>query len=140
MTLHLPWPLADGGSSNADKTSSTHPNLIPLDVLNSMRQKEHMRKNPFWYFNSTDCDSSTSNLAVNQNLQITLSWFLLIRFQIWRYIQKALDQESSWWKTHFYILSVIPPKMRVTFHLPRGLKSGPWPRRNFWNMRFHFFT
>ena len=30
--------------------SSTHPNLIPSNVLSSMRQREDMRKNPLWYF------------------------------------------------------------------------------------------
>ena len=26
------------------------------------------------------------------------------------------------------------------FNFLEGLKSGPWPRRNFWNMGFYFFT
>ena len=30
--------------------SSTLPNLIPLDVLSSMRQREHMIKKPIWDF------------------------------------------------------------------------------------------
>ena len=30
--------------------SSTHPNSITSDVLSSMSQREHMRKNPFCYF------------------------------------------------------------------------------------------
>ena len=50
MTLHLPWSLVDGRSSNVDKMSSTHTNLIPLDVLNSMSQREEIRINPFWDF------------------------------------------------------------------------------------------
>ena len=50
MTLHLPWSLADGGSSKVDKMSSTHPNIIPSVAMSSMRQREDMRKNPFLYF------------------------------------------------------------------------------------------
>ena len=50
MTLHLPWSLANGGSSKVDKISSTHMNLILSDVLSLIIQRECMRKNPFWYF------------------------------------------------------------------------------------------
>ena len=50
VTLHLPWSLVDGGSSKDDKMSSTHLNSIQLDVLNSMRQREYMRKISFWDF------------------------------------------------------------------------------------------
>ena len=42
--------MADGRSLKADKISFTYPNLIMSDVLSSMRQREDMRKNPFWYF------------------------------------------------------------------------------------------
>ena len=47
VTLHLPWSLADGGSSKDDKMSSTHPNPILLVIMSSMRQMEDMSKNPF---------------------------------------------------------------------------------------------
>ena len=40
--------LADGKASKADKMSSTHPNLIALDVFSFMSQGEHMRKKWFW--------------------------------------------------------------------------------------------
>ena len=57
--------------------SSSHPNSIFPDVMNSMREREDVRKNHFDIFGSTGCDPSTSSLAVDQNLQIKLSWFLL---------------------------------------------------------------
>ena len=47
VTLHLPQPLMDGEDSKTNKMSSTHPNLIPSDVMDSMRQEEHMEKKPF---------------------------------------------------------------------------------------------
>ena len=47
VTLHLPWPLVDGEASKANKMSYTHPNSNLTDVLDSMREGEHMRKNPF---------------------------------------------------------------------------------------------
>ena len=47
VTAHLPSTLVVSGSSNIDKMSSTHPNLIPSVVMSSMRQKEEMRKNIF---------------------------------------------------------------------------------------------
>ena len=50
MTLHLPWSLTDGGASKDDKISSTHPNSIPSDVLCSMSQRKHMKKNSFQDF------------------------------------------------------------------------------------------
>ena len=40
----------DGEASKDDKMSSTHPNLNMLDVLDSMSQGEHTRKNPFYDF------------------------------------------------------------------------------------------
>ena len=50
MTLQIPWPLADDETSKDDKMSSTHPNLNPSYVLDSIRQEESMRKNTFLYF------------------------------------------------------------------------------------------
>ena len=50
MTLHLPSALAVGRSSNVDKMSSTHLNLIPSVAISSMRQKEELGKNPFLDF------------------------------------------------------------------------------------------
>ena len=50
MTLHLPQPLTDGDAWKGNKISSTHQNLNPSDVLDSMSQEEHMGKDPFWYF------------------------------------------------------------------------------------------
>ena len=61
--------------------SSTHPNSILLDILNSMSQREDIKKIYFDIFGSIGCDPSTSSLAIDQNIEITLSWFLLIRFQ-----------------------------------------------------------
>ena len=61
--------------------SSNNPNLISSDVLSSMRQREDMRKTHFDIFGLTSCDPSTSSLVVDQNLQITITWFLLIRFE-----------------------------------------------------------
>ena len=46
MTFHLP-ELAVGGSSKVHKISYTHPNLIFLVPMSSMRQEEEMGKNPF---------------------------------------------------------------------------------------------
>ena len=42
-----PLRLAVGGSSKVHKMSYTHPNLIPLVAMGSMRQEEEMRKDPF---------------------------------------------------------------------------------------------
>ena len=50
VTLHLPWPLMDGEASKANKMSSTHPNSNPSDVMDSMSQGKHIRKDPFLYF------------------------------------------------------------------------------------------
>jgi hypothetical protein len=46
VTLHLYLPLTDGKDSKDDKMSFTHPNLNPLDVIDSIRQGELMGKNP----------------------------------------------------------------------------------------------
>ena len=40
----------DGESSKADKMRSTHPNLNPSNVLDSISQEEHMRKTHFDIF------------------------------------------------------------------------------------------
>ena len=41
--------------------SYTHPNLIMLVAMSSMRQEEEMVKNHFEIFGSIDCDLPTSN-------------------------------------------------------------------------------
>ena len=40
----------DGKDSKIDKMSSTHPNSNPSDVLDFIKQGEHMRKKPYLYF------------------------------------------------------------------------------------------
>ena len=42
-----PLEPVTGESSNVDKMSYTHPNLIPLATMDSRRQEEEMRKDPF---------------------------------------------------------------------------------------------
>ena len=42
--------MMDGEASKADKVSSSNPNSDPSNVLDSIGQGEHMRKNPFWDF------------------------------------------------------------------------------------------
>ena len=84
VTLHLPWPLADGEASKADKMSWTHPNLNLSDVLSSIIQGEHMSRNPFLYFWFDQLQHWNPNLGVDQNQQIALSQVFLIRSEIWR--------------------------------------------------------
>jgi hypothetical protein len=78
VALHLSSSLADGETSKVYKMSSTHPNSILSDDLSSMIQREDMIKKKIDILGGTDCDPSTSSLVVDQNLQITISWFLLI--------------------------------------------------------------
>ena len=69
MTLHLPWPLADGEALKADKMSFTHPNANLSYVLDSMSQGEHMRKNQFWDFGFDQLRHRNPHLVVDQNKQ-----------------------------------------------------------------------
>ena len=72
MTLHLPSSLVVGGSSNVDKMSFTHPNMIPLVSMSSMRQKEEIGKTHFEIFGPTDCDLSTSrSKSSNSNILVS---------------------------------------------------------------------
>ena len=41
-----------------------------------------MSKNPFLYFDFNQLRDENPNFTINQNLQIAISKFLLIRFQI----------------------------------------------------------
>jgi hypothetical protein len=43
-----------------------------------------LEKTHFYIFGPTGCDPSTSSLVVDQIIQITISWFLPIRFEKWR--------------------------------------------------------
>ena len=55
VTLHLPQPLTDGKDLKDDKMSSTHTNLNPSDVLDSISEEELMGKKNILI--STSCES-----------------------------------------------------------------------------------
>ena len=140
MTVHLPWPLVDGRASKVNKMSYTHPNPILLDDSNSMRQSEHMRKNPFWYFRLNwlwlfifqfGCSPKSTNHIILvsahpiPNLKINMEISRSKEFMV---------------KTPFLYFYICTLEFLVTLRLPWGLKSSSWPQRNFWKMGFHFFT
>ena len=137
MTLHLPWSLTVGGSSKVDKMSFTHPNPISLVVMSCMTQREEMRKNPFWNF--------WADRLWPFNIQAKIFKFKYLGFYSsnWKTEDsfKKIDTERIHdKKTLFEILSVSPPEILVNLQLPLWLIFGLGPRRNFWNMGFHFFT
>ena len=68
----------DDEALKVDKMSFTHPNSNSTDVLDSMRQGGHMRKNLFLDFEFNRLQHRNHNLVVEQNKQTTLSHFLLI--------------------------------------------------------------
>ena len=78
VTLHLPQLLTAGEASKTDKMSSIHPNSKPSNVMDSIVQEEDMRKNSFWYFEFNQLWHYNPNSTVDQNLQISISQFLLI--------------------------------------------------------------
>ena len=61
-----------------DKMSSTYPNSNPSDIPNSRRQGEHMRKNPFLYFEFFQLRHKNPNFTIDQNIQIAISQSFLI--------------------------------------------------------------
>ena len=135
MTLYLPWSLGDGGTLKDDKMRSMHQNSIPSDVLSYIRQREHMRKKPNWYFWFNRLWHF--NFPIWLSSKIYKSHYLGIfssDFKNKDRSVKILTNRVHGEKTHFDSLSVIPLEILVTLHLPRGLKLGPWPRRNFQNM------
>jgi hypothetical protein len=76
VTLHLLSLLAVGGSSNVDKMTSTHPNMILSVAMSFMRQNEEISKKPILIFLGRP---TVTFQFPGQNIQIQISWFLLIR-------------------------------------------------------------
>ena len=79
MTLHLPWPLANGEPSKANKMRSTHPNSILPYVLSYMRESEFMKKKTFsnfrfdqlWLFNfQFGCQPKSTNHIISASVHL----------------------------------------------------------------------
>ena len=82
MTLQLPWPLMDDEASKADKISSTHPNLNPSNVLDSICQEEHIRKKThFDILSSTNCDTKTLILLLAKTSKLQYLSFCSSNFK-----------------------------------------------------------
>ena len=73
-----PLRLTVGGSSKVHKMSYNHPNYIPPVATSFMRQEEDIGKKPILRFSGRP--TVTFQLPT-RNLQIQISWFLLIRLE-----------------------------------------------------------
>ena len=139
VTLHLPWSLAVGGSSNVDKMSSTHPNPIPSVAMSSMFRGKDMRKTPFWYFWFDrlwpfNFQFSYRPKSSNHNI-------LVFAHPIWK-IKIVLE---SYWSRESMVRN--PFFYFECFTSGNPCDSSTSPRANFWPMtpekflrHFQFFT
>ena len=59
VTLHVPWPLADGKASKVDKVSFTHSNSIPSYVFSFIAKGNIWEKIHFDILGSTNYDTKT---------------------------------------------------------------------------------
>ena len=104
--------------------------------MGSRRREEVMRQNPFWDF-SDDQLWLFNFHPISQNWNILISTHPFAKLKI---VLESLWLREDMFKNPFSNFYFSPPKVLVTFHLPRNGTMSPRPRRNFRNMGFHFLT